>query len=1174
MKKFISVILSCVFVLCTVFPFEKASAVTTRNADITDTQSEKNENLAYISFKSGELKTKNIDEEGLKANNEIKSKMSERDNTGCIVIDDSLYFALDKSFANGNTDGDAYTVEIDYYDEGEGFFRVYYDCMDYGDGIQKQQRYGNYVDDTTYLKNTNTWKTATIDIDNAYFGKRIYDLGKYDIMFTAKDWASEGYLSCGNIPVREIRVIKHPKKNPIHILSETDVTGHIFDWYKDEKIITNTFTNQTDSTVTCEVTYEIKSNENLKTYFEKTETIVFEPRQALSVPLNFGKLERCGIFDLEISVKCESAGIDQRTKPLAFSVVKSDPDGICNDFMYIAAGLDRYMWVGLDDYVDQICELVKKAGFKGVRSETDVWSSYEKEKGVYKLSNYSTTSMEKMKKYDLEWIHLLVWNNPLYLEDATNGTATLPQGEKELAAWSEFVKHFINDTKGTGAIYELWNEPADSHFDWRSNREPEVYAKLAETTVKAARETGENVLITGPAPADIWNEDNWHYGHLYGTLKAGAAKALDAISVHPYALVHPESLLTDEDNGFTRIKKAVAEYGGSENADIYITEAGVSYGNTNFYGKTSKDVGAFNIRFANLLVQKDLAKNYCPYSITRTGTLENQREDTFGFIRYGLNNFSYYGKPFTAKEQYLMIAAYNYLMAKATPGGIYDPDYNTRVQKFYSDKFKKDIAALNSVEGTEQVTIDLGVNSVEQIDEYGNSTLLHSDDGKYDLVLGEIPFYLMGNFEKFEVQKNNDSKFLYKNLSVSLSQGDTYTIEIDKNIDKDINVEVESGTDFEVIENNGFINNKALVTLKSFGNEDVDSRALIKLVDNDGNIVSIANTKAIVNKSIEIDSAVMSLPYDNKSTFWQCEIKIKNHQISQPLNGYIEFKSPSIFKSLGKIDIGNIPAQKTGIVKFNVPNVLQKGMYTLSYDLVTKDGKQYTFASNVDMTIADYASQKPTIDGKADRGEWKTDTQMVTDDISKVQMLIAGEIWNGPDDLSAKSIIEWDEDNLYLLCKVTDNVFWQPYGETETWKGDGIQLGICYNADKNVTYGEINGKFHEICIAKTNDGPKAYRTLCQNHASNDKGPLQNYELAIGREGNVTTYEFKIAWKDLLEKDETPKEGEYVKYAFLVNDNDNTTEVGYGRRGYIRYADGIGGVKNTNLFTNMKLIKTN
>ena len=61
---------------------------------------------------------------------------------------------------------------------------------------------------------------------------------------------------------------------------------------------------------------------------------------------------------------------------------------------------------------------------------------------------------------------------------------------------------------------------------------------------------------------------------------------------------------------------------------------------------------------------------------------------------------------------------------------------------------------------------------------------------------------------------------------------------------------------------------------------------------------------------------------------------------------------------------------------------------------------------------------------------------------------------------------------------------------------------------------------------------------------------------------------------MLEKDETPKEGEYVKYAFLVNDNDNTTEVGYGRRGYIRYADGIGGVKNTNLFTNMKLIKTN
>ena len=175
--------------------------------------------------------------------------------------------------------------------------------------------------------------------------------------------------------------------------------------------------------------------------------------------------------------------------------------------------------------------------------------------------------------------------------------------------------------------------------------------------------------------------------------------------------------------------------------------------------------------------------------------------------------------------------------------------------------------------------------------------------------------------------------------------------------------------------------------------------------------------------------------------------------------------------------------------------------------------------------------------------------------------------WKGKNDLSAKSCIEWDEENMYLFCEVTDDIFNQPEPAATSYKGDSVQVGIFYGNEVQVAIGQKNISFHELCMSKTPDGDRVYRFLAQDDSHPAGDITDKCDIAIMREGNKTVYEFKIPWTNLLMEGQQPKLGDKLGFSFLVNDND-----GNGRRGWIEYASGIGESKNTTLFTYLKLIK--
>lgn len=191
------------------------------------------EPTAKISFKSGSIAVQNIKTDS--DHNALNDEIVTKNGIKCAEFKKNYVFAFQNEFANKNSDGTVYKIEVDYFDEGSGAFRLYYDVYDEvaGEGFQNQHRYADFEDGTVYLGNTNIWKTAEFTLDDAYFGKRLWTYADFGI-FT-RDFSSDGYVNIGSVPISEIRVTKETAKNPLKITAYTNEVGNCFEWFEDKK---------------------------------------------------------------------------------------------------------------------------------------------------------------------------------------------------------------------------------------------------------------------------------------------------------------------------------------------------------------------------------------------------------------------------------------------------------------------------------------------------------------------------------------------------------------------------------------------------------------------------------------------------------------------------------------------------------------------------------------------------------------------------------------------------------------------------------------------------------------------------------------------------------------------------------------------------------------------------
>ena len=169
--------------------------------------------------------------------------------------------------------------------------------------------------------------------------------------------------------------------------------------------------------------------------------------------------------------------------------------------------------------------MLAAAGFHWIRMDFK-WPGTERIKGRYDFSFY-TRLLLTMRRYHIRPLWIMDCANPLYDHGQAPST---PQARWAFCRWvAAAVRHF----RGRGVMWEMWNEPNGSF-------NVHAYIKLALAVGKTIRRVAPRELYVGPALADSAIGAR---KFLRQCFQAGLLKYWDAVTIHPYRLSGPETVV-------------------------------------------------------------------------------------------------------------------------------------------------------------------------------------------------------------------------------------------------------------------------------------------------------------------------------------------------------------------------------------------------------------------------------------------------------------------------------------------------------------------------------------------------------------------------------------------------------------------------------------------------------
>lgn len=1096
---------------------------------------EENPNLAFVEFgKNGAVKEniKLASMSGVTTESFIYAAAGGRDGWQLKSSSPYLYIDIDDRWAHDVTDGTVFEVEVDYYDTLTAFF-----CIEY-DGQKTQRKYAKMV----HVNKSNQWKTVKVTLDDAFFGGRCVGA---DLRLAIRHPMKRNGDVTSSAPVTfgAVRITKHEKKNPLKLEAKTDETGNAFRWFSESKPITNTFTNLRETPITANVRYKGASADGI-VVLDKTETITVGGGETYTSVVNVDS-DYCGVYNYEVFIESESDNVKSEYKPFQFAILKSDENGYKNKNFYLCDHPDQNM---NEAEVIGLINMLDKSNAGGMR--TSMLNSYIKTDEQID-SNWVGWTAREMRKYDLKFMPILL--GPVKYEN-------VPQNDEEEAMLEDFVSRLMRKIGDVVDYYELTNEP--NHSVTPENVATKSggainFGRMGRSVKRARDQYDPTSKIIGYALTDLGKDAQQEF--FDKAIEGGAFEPLDYTSYHPYSysdleISGPEKL-TIKWNDYVE-EKLGREY------DIIASEIGYTEADpvTNGDARTQ---GNLMTRYDTYFSSIGFSDFHVIYNMARKGDIPYLREDMYGITSPAYYHLTQEQKPLIPTEGFVAVTGHSYIFADTDFKKILKNDENCYVNLFYSNKYDCDILTMNTAnrESRKQITVDLGTDNVEVYDDFGNMIPVTGHNGKYTFLADERLLYVKGNFTKAEMVSEDDNFLKVSDPYVIGAQNDVVAVSYENNTDKSFDVEVILPENMELYKDTVITPGKSEVMLVPKGDEGTSSMAVINIKDGE-RIVQSTEVFVSVERSITAETSLSLIDPSNVDN-WEMELKLTNTSKLNVAKGYIEFKSPEEYTALGKIDIGNIPRGVTSKYTIKLPKLVKKGIYNVKFDLHLNDGTVYSYTNRADMTVAKYAEEKPVIDGVLEPSAWKYNTWMYAE---RADQLKENLTWSGPEDLSGRASLMWDEENLYFAAEVTDNVFYQPNSGWDTWRADNIQMGIFYGSEGYVVAGQRSTTFHEISMAHTPIGDEVYRTLSQENYYKS-GKLENAEVCITRVGDKTTYEVKIPWEGYLLPDQKPQEGERLGFSYMINESD-----GGARNGWIEYASGIGSAKDTTLFTWLTLLK--
>lgn len=1044
-------------------------------------------------------------------------------------------------------------LEVEYFDgDPSGWFNLQYDSSDPPATFAGTAGGNQKATDMIYLTGTNQWKTHTFYLPDFAAANRV---GSADFLLAI--WTPPNEKSPIDILFSSVKVYLGDYDTPVKIDTlNTGCTGNLMT-SKDATALHLPMTNRMDSTLT--VDYDMKvfdADENLLE--EMTHSCELAPNEVRTDKVPFKNPGKHGLYTIKVHSKVRFKDEPDRNimKPeedrtVKFSVsLVTDTELRNGDFGWN----NETAFSGYGD-VEKVAEILKKSGSGWIRDNLGAAQTVMVD-GVYRVNEKSENIFRELKASGA--------NIVVTLFSLVSGQG-IPDTTEELELWSKWCEGIVEQLADYIDVWEVWNEPNLKSFN-PPQHDGKVYARFLEYAYKAIKKHDPDSIVLGLSCAGL-NEK-----YTRDCLEAGGGQYMDAISTHTYDWTgyFNEAVMINESKNY---RKIVDEY--VPGMPIWLDEYGFSTylepisGGTPYSsrasGHTPKEQYQNFVLSMALMQAHNLYEKTMYYCMFDRGPDRHDIEENWGL-------FNYFDKekeesPYSAKLSYLGVVTYNHFMNSNTSeleSFISDTENRVYAFNYYNSALSKNVALLQAGDATvEKMTIDLGCASVDIYDGFGNYIgKLPTKNGKFTMVLNKEPYYIVGDFKKFE-RVQNDTMFVEVDPLETVAVGnDTVTYTATKNINSELVIEVDG---IEVVSNPGFVGNTAKLQVKVPDKMSGEKFFTINIKDKNGKLYYTREHKISMTTPVSI-SVDTELADKFSSNIWRIKVTVKNMCIGTSISGTYSVTDPeNIVKANKQRTFKNLKPQSSLTYVLNVPEKVNKNLFDLNSSIRLDNGYEEAFTHKIDFTMAQYAKTKPVIDGVVSKGEW-SGSWIGTDSFDDV-FEDEGWTWDSPDDLSFNGLMMWDEDNFYYMGILRDDVDFTDCTAADPsylWHGDSFQIGIDDRVNINVAESQ---SFMELGLAKV---PGAGNILWRYNAVYDPNmigtPITTAETEIKRYDGYTVYECAIPWDEIFYPDYVVNPENPMRLSVLANDND-----GNGR-GFIEYSSGIGTAKRVDLFATMKLVK--
>lgn len=601
-----------------------------------------------------------------------------------------------------------YRMDVTYLDKGHGHLATRY--ASYDGGLAG-------VKNVIKLENSGEWKTASIPLMRTNLGNVFAsEVGGYCAirLFSYDLWGYE--YSQDPVYVSDVKVYDLGTEDKAKISLTSYGMAHAFVDGDKQNISYSVQNLMSDAKLQGNVIVSVIDEDN-NTIWSKTDEISIAKNRTKIVDTVLN-VKKYGVHTLKIEVVDTTNNLySMTTGEISLSrknTTKKEGFGVSSHF-------------GWSDSMGQTMPLFTNMGTSLMRDELK-WETYEKEKGVYKLTDGWNNYINKAVEAGVEPLIILDFGNELYTET----TGTMPTTDAELEAFGNYVYHLVSDLKGRVKYFEVWNEPNLAGVETGVQ-----YAKLLKVAYTRAKEANPDAKIVGLVMAGVSST----FMEYMLREDSNIFNYMDIVSFHEYTYGKPP-----ENSKYVSVieycTNTLKQYCGADK-EIWLTEMGLS---EHEIGITEKEAAMYGVRSVIWNDATNSYKNIFYYTWVNGSGAPAYREANFGLLN----------SDYSAKKGYVAYSAMTHFLGGATFESRNIDSNKNHIFKYADGNKTKVYTLFNAEDAKSSVTIVPDFGAYEVYDMYGNKI----ESGETDLLTVKTsgaPIYVVTSLNGAHMQYDTNT---------------------------------------------------------------------------------------------------------------------------------------------------------------------------------------------------------------------------------------------------------------------------------------------------------------------------------------------------------------------------------------------------------------------------------